>query len=85
VERCSPVEPRVPANSGEVAALEVGGDAVPASGDGCGVVDAMQMETANSNAWSVLTVASCGDGEGRPDAEVALGVVGVGVWLGTWR
>jgi hypothetical protein len=45
----------------------------------------MQMETANSNAWSVSTVASCGDGEGRPDAEVASGVVGVGVWLCSWR
>jgi hypothetical protein len=40
-------------------------------------VDAMQMETSNSNAWSVSTVASCGDGEGRPETEGGSGVVGV--------
>jgi hypothetical protein len=53
------------------------------SGDGRKVADGKNRRSANSNVWSAWTVASCGDGERRPDAEVASGVIGVGVWLGT--
>jgi hypothetical protein len=45
--------------------LEVDGDEVLASGDGDGVVDAMRMETTNSNPWSVTGISSGGDSERR--------------------
>jgi hypothetical protein len=45
--------------------------------DGGEVADGKKQRSANSKVWSALTVASCGDGERRPEAEVASGVVGM--------
>jgi hypothetical protein len=59
--------------------------ASPVAYGGKGVVDVVGKTPARWHAWSAGSSASSGEGEGRPEAEVASGVTGVGVWLDIWR
>jgi hypothetical protein len=58
-------------------AMKVDGEVASVGCDGGEVADGEKRRSVNSKVWSALTVASCGDGERRPEAEVASGVVGV--------